>query len=89
LLRLFKLVFGSIPLFAENESVLQPHLATIVTSAMKYLSFSPSFPLGTFYLVTQNGKETDKDLYELCRTRLIDLISTSIFNTLHTVLKSN
>eukprot|EP00026_Physarum_polycephalum_P000015 Phypoly_transcript_00015.p1 GENE.Phypoly_transcript_00015~~Phypoly_transcript_00015.p1 ORF type:complete len:3639 (+),score=586.09 Phypoly_transcript_00015:159-11075(+) len=38
LLRLFKLVFSSIPLFPENESVLQPHLATIVTSAMKYAS---------------------------------------------------
>lgn len=36
LLRLFKLVFSAIPLFPENESVLQPHLATIITSSIKY-----------------------------------------------------
>ena len=36
LLRLFKLVFGSVTLFAENEPVLQPHLATIISSAMKH-----------------------------------------------------
>ena len=36
LLRLFKLVFGSVTIFAENEPVLQPHLATIITSAMKH-----------------------------------------------------
>lgn len=36
LLRLFKLVFGSVTLFAENEPVLQPHLALIITSSIKY-----------------------------------------------------
>lgn len=36
LLRLFKLVFGSVTLFADNEPVLQPYLATIITSALKY-----------------------------------------------------
>ena len=36
LLRLFKLVFGSVSLFAENEPVLQPHLAPIITSSMKF-----------------------------------------------------
>jgi transformation/transcription domain-associated protein len=36
LLRLFKLVFGSVTIFAENEPVLQPHLSTIITAAMKH-----------------------------------------------------
>jgi len=36
LVRLFKLVFGSVTLFAENEPVLQPHLATIITTSMKH-----------------------------------------------------
>jgi transformation/transcription domain-associated protein len=36
LLRLFKLVFGSVTLFSDNEPVLQPHLATIVTMSLKY-----------------------------------------------------
>jgi hypothetical protein len=36
LLRLFKLVFGSVTLFAENEAIVQPHLSTIITSAMKH-----------------------------------------------------
>ncbi|KAL6045043.1 putative transformation/transcription domain-associated protein [Balamuthia mandrillaris] len=38
LLRLFKLVFGSVTLFSDNEPVLQPHLANIITSSMKYAS---------------------------------------------------
>jgi transformation/transcription domain-associated protein len=38
LLRLFKLVFGSVTLILENEIVLQPYLSAIVTSAMKYAS---------------------------------------------------
>jgi hypothetical protein len=55
LLRLFKLVFSSIPLFPENETVLQPHLATIVTSAMKYQNsflFYFIFNLSFFYCVS-------------------------------------
>jgi len=36
ILRLYKLVFGSTQLFAENEPVLQPHLSTIITTALKY-----------------------------------------------------
>eukprot|EP01114_Cavostelium_apophysatum_P014185 TRINITY_DN3613_c0_g1_i5.p1 TRINITY_DN3613_c0_g1~~TRINITY_DN3613_c0_g1_i5.p1 ORF type:complete len:3612 (+),score=1106.25 TRINITY_DN3613_c0_g1_i5:200-11035(+) len=36
LLKLFKLVFGSVTLFADNETILQPHLSTIVTSALKH-----------------------------------------------------
>ena len=36
LLRLFKLVFGSITLFPENEPLLRPHLNTIVTQAMRH-----------------------------------------------------
>ncbi len=36
LLRLFKLVFGSVALFVENEPVLQPHLAIIITSSIKF-----------------------------------------------------
>lgn len=36
LLKLFKLVFGSVTLFAENEPVLQPHLSTIIPAAMKH-----------------------------------------------------
>lgn len=36
LLRLFKLVFGSVTLFADNEPVLQPHLALLITSAIKH-----------------------------------------------------
>lgn len=38
LLRLFKLAFGSVTLFAENEPVLQPHIANIITTAMKHAS---------------------------------------------------
>jgi len=38
LLRLFKLVFGSITLFPENEPVLRPHLATIVVSSTRHAS---------------------------------------------------
>lgn len=36
LLRLFKLVFGSVTLFIENEPVLQPHLAYVITTSMKF-----------------------------------------------------
>ena len=36
LLRLFKLVFGSVTLFPENEPLLRPHLPTIVTQAMRH-----------------------------------------------------
>lgn len=54
LLRLFKLVFSAIPLFPENESVLQPHLATIITSAMKYHSnfFFFKYIFVSFHLVS-------------------------------------
>ena len=36
LLRLFKIVFASVTLFPDNEPVLQPHLAKIVTNSLKY-----------------------------------------------------
>ena len=35
LLRLFKIVFASVTLFPDNEPVLQPHLAKIVTNSLK------------------------------------------------------
>ena len=48
LLRLFKLVFGSITLFPENEPVLRPHLATIVQAVMQHTtSASPSSTTST------------------------------------------
>jgi transformation/transcription domain-associated protein len=50
LLRLFKLVFGSITLFPENEPVLRPHLAAIVVSAMRFASNVPQ-PLYFFSLL--------------------------------------
>ena len=36
LLRLFKIVFASVTLFPDNEPVLQPHLASIVTSSLHF-----------------------------------------------------
>jgi phosphatidylinositol kinase/protein kinase (PI-3 family) len=36
LLRLFKIVFASVTLFPDNEPVLQPHLAKIVTNSLKF-----------------------------------------------------
>jgi phosphatidylinositol kinase/protein kinase (PI-3 family) len=36
LLRLFKIVFASVTLFPDNEPVLQPHLAKIVTSSLTH-----------------------------------------------------
>ena len=39
-LRLFKLVFGSITLFPDNEPVLRPHLAAIVSQCMRYAASS-------------------------------------------------
>ena len=35
-MRLFKIVFASVTLFPDNEPVLQPHLAKIVTNSLKY-----------------------------------------------------
>jgi transformation/transcription domain-associated protein len=36
LLRLFKLLFGAVTLFPDqNETVLQPHLSTLITRAME------------------------------------------------------
>lgn len=36
LLRLFKVVFGSVTLFPKNERMLRPHLQTIVLSCLRY-----------------------------------------------------
>lgn len=36
LLRLFKVVFGSVTLFQKNERMLRPHLQTIVLSCLRY-----------------------------------------------------
>ncbi len=47
ILRLFKLIFSSLSMFADNETVLQPHLATIITSSMKY----PIFRMIETYLI--------------------------------------
>ena len=38
LVRLFKLVFGSVSIFADNEPVLQPHLSEIVNTCVKSAS---------------------------------------------------
>ncbi len=38
LLRLFKVVFGSVALFQDNETVLRPHLRTLILSCLRYIT---------------------------------------------------
>lgn len=69
-LRLFKLVFGSVNLFAEvNEAILQPHLSTIIHRSME-LATVASEP-GNYFLLLRalfrsigGGKKPFEELYK-------------------------
>ena len=50
LLRLIKVVFGSVTLFSDNENVLKPHLSTIVNACLKYAQEVPE-PISYFFLL--------------------------------------
>ena len=75
LLRLFKLVFGSITLFPENEPVLRPHLSTIVVSAMRCASHVPQ-PLYFFSLLRALFKSIGGGKFEQLYKEFLPLLPT-------------
>ena len=84
LLRLFKLVFGSITLFPENEPVLRPHLSTIVVSAMRCASHVPQ-PLYFFSLLRALFKSIGGGKFEQLYKEFLPLLPS----LLHSLIRAH
>ena len=75
LLRLFKLVFGSITLFPENEPLLRPHLSTIVTQAMRHAAHAAQ-PSNYFSLLRALFKSIGGGKFEQLYKEFLPLLPT-------------
>ncbi len=83
LLRLFKLAFGSVTLFAENEPVLQPHLNTIITSAMKHAT-EVKDSTNYFVLLRALFRSIGGGKFDLFFKEFLPLLPGTIGSTAHT-----
>jgi hypothetical protein len=73
MLSLFRIVFGSVTLFAENEAVLRPHLNSIVSKAMQ-LAMEVKHPMNYFSLLRVLFRSIGGGKFELLYKEFLPLL---------------
>jgi hypothetical protein len=73
LLRLFKVVFGSVALFAKSEVVLRPHLQTLILSCLRYTS-RVSNPTNYYHLLRTLFRSISGGKFELSYKEILPLL---------------
>ena len=88
LLRLFKIVFGAVTLFPENELVLRPHLSTLVNTCLKNASEEKD-PLNYLHLLKALFRSIGVGKFEQLHKEFLPLLKLLLESLLRLLAAAN